>query len=34
MQLSDKALRALKPREKPYKATDGQGLYILVTTQG
>ncbi len=34
MQLSDKAIRALKPKEKPYKATDGQGLYILVTAQG
>ena len=34
MQLSDKAIRALKPKEKPYKATDGQGLYLLVTTQG
>ena len=34
MQLSDKAIRALKPKEKPYKATDGQGLYILVTRQG
>src|SRR5208337_442482 len=34
MQLSDKALRALKPKDKPYKASDGQGLYILVTAQG
>ena len=34
MQLSDKAIRALKTKEKPYKATDGQGLYILVTVQG
>jgi integrase len=34
MQLSDKAIRALKPKEKPYKASDGQGLYILVTAQG
>jgi len=34
MQLSDKALRALKPREKAYKITDGQGLYVLVTPQG
>src|SRR3974390_3160369 len=34
MQLSDKAIRALKPKEKPYKATDGQGLYMLVTTKG
>ncbi len=34
MQLSDKAIRALKPKEKPYKASDGQGLYLLVTAQG
>ena len=34
MQLSDKAIRALKPKDKPYKAADGQGLYILVTAQG
>ncbi len=34
MQLTDKAIRALKPKDKPYKATDGQGLYVLVTTQG
>ena len=34
MQLSDKAIRALKPKDRPYKATDGQGLYLLVTTQG
>ncbi|MGO9486852.1 MAG: Arm DNA-binding domain-containing protein [Rhodomicrobium sp.] len=34
MQLSGKTIRALKPKEKPYKATDGQRLYILVTTQG
>ena len=34
MQLSDKAVRALKAKEKPYKVTDGQGLYVLVTAQG
>ena len=34
MQLSDKAIRALKPKDKPYKVTDGDGLYILVTRQG
>jgi integrase len=34
MQLNDKAIRALKPREKPYKATDGRGLYLYVTPQG
>ena len=34
MQLNDKAIRALKPREKPYKVTDGKGLYLYVTPQG
>ncbi len=34
MQLNDKAIRALKPREKPYKVTDGRGLYLYVTPQG
>lgn len=34
MPLSDKAIRALRPKERPYKAGDGQGLYILVTAQG
>lgn len=34
MQLTDKEVRALKPKDKAYKASDGQGLYILVTTQG
>ena len=34
MRLSDKAIRALKPKERSYKVTDGQGLYILVTAQG
>ena len=34
MQLTDKAIRALKPKDKPYKITDGDGLYVLVTKQG
>jgi hypothetical protein len=34
MQLSDRTIRALRPREKPYKLTDGNGLYLLVTTVG
>jgi hypothetical protein len=34
LQLSDKAIRALRPKEKPYKVTGGDGLYILVTKQG
>jgi hypothetical protein len=34
MQLTDKAIRALRPRDKPYKVADGRGLYLYVTTQG
>jgi len=32
--LTDKALKALKPKEKPYKVTDGLGLYLLVQPSG
>ena len=32
--LSDVAVRGAKPREKPFKLTDGQGLYLLVKPQG
>jgi len=32
--LTDKAIRALKPLDKPYKATDGLGLYLLVQPTG
>jgi hypothetical protein len=32
--LSDIIIRRLKPREKPYKVTDGKGLYIYVPTTG
>jgi Arm DNA-binding domain len=34
LQLSDKGGRALKPKESPYKVTDGDGLYVPVTAQG
>ncbi len=34
MPLTDSAIRALKPREKPYKAADDRGLYLLVTASG
>lgn len=34
MPLTDAKLRNLKPREKPFKASDGQGLYVLVSTTG
>jgi hypothetical protein len=32
--LTDKTLRALKPREKPYKRSDSRGLYVLVQPDG
>jgi integrase len=32
--LTDKAIRALKPSEKPYKISDGLGLYLLVQSSG
>lgn len=31
MSLSDAAIRALKPSDKPYKVADEKGLYLLVT---
>lgn len=34
MPLTDAKLRNLKPQEKPFKASDGQGLYVLVATTG
>jgi hypothetical protein len=32
--LSEIAIRAAKPREKPYKLSDGRGLYLLVNPNG
>lgn len=32
--LTDKAIRALKPSEKPYKAADSLGLYLLIQPNG
>lgn len=32
--LTDKAIKALAPREKNYKVTDGAGLYLVVTPAG
>ena len=32
--LTERAVKALKPREKPYKAADGEGLYLYVTPAG
>src|SRR5690606_22767920 len=34
MPLSFQAVKNAKPREKPYKLTDGQGLYLLVQPSG
>ena len=34
MSLTDTAIRALKPRDKAYKAADEKGLYLLVTPAG
>lgn len=32
--LTEAAVRALKPQEKPYKRSDGRGLFVLVSTTG
>jgi integrase len=32
--LTDIALKALRPREKPYKVSDGRGLYVIVRPDG
>jgi integrase len=34
MKLTDTAVRKAKPREKPYKLTDGRGLFLLVRPNG
>lgn len=34
MPLSDAKLRSLKPKDRPYKVTDGDGLYAQVATSG
>ncbi len=34
MSLTDTAIRNAKPKEKPYKLTDGRGLYLLVNKSG
>ncbi|WP_435258091.1 tyrosine-type recombinase/integrase [Thioclava sp. FR2] len=34
MPLSDTAIRSLKPREKPYKVSDFDGLFVLVKANG
>ena len=32
--LTQTAVQAAKPRDKPYKLSDGNGLYLLVETNG
>ena len=34
MPLSDAALRNAKPKDKPYKLADGDGLYLLIKPDG
>jgi hypothetical protein len=34
MALTDTAIRNLKPEPKPYKKSDGEGLYLLVAPEG
>jgi hypothetical protein len=34
MALTDRAVRKAPPAEKPYKKTDGGGLYLLVNPNG
>lgn len=34
LKLTDATIRAAKPREKPYKLSDGRGLHLLVTPTG
>lgn len=34
MPLTDSVIRNAKPKEKPYKLTDGRGLYLLVNKSG
>ena len=34
MALTDTAIRNAKPKAKPYKVTDAQGLYLLVNPRG
>jgi hypothetical protein len=32
--LTDAALKHLKPKEKIYKVTDGDGMYVLINPSG
>ncbi len=34
MSLTDTAIRNAKPKDRPYKVADSQGLYLLINPQG
>ncbi|BEV10328.1 tyrosine-type recombinase/integrase [Asticcacaulis sp. DW145] len=34
MALTDSAIRSARPKAKPYKLSDGEGMFLLVTTSG
>lgn len=34
MKLNDQQIKKAKPKEKPYKLTDGKGLYLYITPTG
>jgi hypothetical protein len=34
MPLYDKQVKAAKPKDKPYKLTDAEGLYLMVSIKG
>ncbi len=34
MALTDVAIRRARPKEKPYRVADAQGLYLLVNPRG
>ncbi|HIF92025.1 MAG TPA: DUF4102 domain-containing protein [Myxococcales bacterium] len=34
MPLSDRAIRSAKPKPKPYKISDGEGMFLLVHPNG
>ena len=34
MPITDAKIRALKPKERPYKVSDGEGLHMLVQMNG
>jgi hypothetical protein len=34
MELTDTTIRNLKPQQKPYKKSDGEGLHLRVTPEG